>query len=169
MNKELRNATEKELADWPGVTLTEEDGGKHTKATLHFAGQSRMVIVAKTPSDARALPNHLAVVRRELRALGAERAHVIVGKPKVLPVNPVLRFVPALMEVPMAREAKLDAIFKGIGELRYAEMLHLAEFMRDVATEAKLRRGEAHSWARTLQAMVDYHNAPAPQPERENV
>jgi len=159
MNKEMRNATLKELESWPDVTMTEEDGGKYTKATLHYNGESRLVVVANTPSDARALPNHIATVRREIRALGAERKHIVVGnkakKPKKAPVNPVLREVPKSMEKPMSREQKIEAIFKSIGDLRYSEMLTLAGFLRDVATEENLQRGRPASWANMLQAAVD--------------
>jgi hypothetical protein len=157
MNKDLRTATLRELEDWPGVTMTEEDGGKHTKAILHFNGESRLVVVAKTPSDARALPNHLATVRREIRALGAERAHVVMGgkKKDEPPANPVLRAVPQTMEKPMSREAKQEAIFRSISDLRYSEMLVLAGFLRDVATEMNLRRGHVQSWAQMLQAAAD--------------
>jgi hypothetical protein len=157
MNKEMRAPTIRELEDWPGVTMTEEDGGKHAKAVLHFNGQSRVVIVSKTPSDARALPNHLATVRREIRALGAERAHVLAGAKQKTepPANPVLTAIPKSMEAFMSREAKQEAIFRSIGDLRYSEMLSLAEFLRDVATEMNLRRGNPHSWAQMLQAAVD--------------
>lgn len=162
MNKELRTATLRELEDWPGVTMTEEDGGKHAKVTLHFNGQSRMVIAAKTPSDTRALPNHLATVRREIRAMGAERAHVVLGKPKEPPANPVLRAVPQIVEPPMTREAKLQSIFKSIGDLRYSEMLNLAELLRDVATDTNMQRGNVQSWAKMLQSTVDVLSTPVP-------
>lgn len=158
MDKQLLAATEKELEDWPGVTFTVEDGGKHPKVVLDYKGETRFVVTASTPSDNRALPNHLATLRREIRALGAERKHVVVGKakPAPKPANPVLREVPKIMEKKlMTTEAKLDAIFEKIGDLRYAEMLLLAEFMRDSATEAKLQRGNVNSWAKFLQSGVD--------------
>lgn len=161
MNKEFATATARELESWPGVTMTEEDGGKHAKVHLHFNGQSRLVVVANTPSDARALPNHIAVVRREIRALGAERAHIVSGpKLKPAPANPVIRAEHIFKEQPMSREAKQEAIFKSIGDLRYSEMLSLAEFLRDVATQENLRRGSPQSWAQMLQAAVDCHQAP---------
>jgi len=156
VNKELKAATLKELEDWPGVTMTEEEGGKHSKAVLHFKGESRFVVVAKTPSDVRAVPNHLAVLRREIRAMGAQRSHIIVGgKAKESPANPVLREVPKLKEAPMSRETRQEAIFKSIGDLRYSEMLDLAVFLRDVATEMNLRRASPDSWAKMLQSAVD--------------
>ncbi len=155
MNKEFRAVTMRELETWPGVTITEEDGGKHDKVFLHFNGQTRMVVAAKTPSDVRAVPNHLAVVRRELRALGAERAHVVVGQstPKK-PATKVFEQLPE-KELPMSREAKLDEIFKGIDSLRYSEMLELAGHLRDIATDVNLRRGDMRSWAMMLQSATD--------------
>lgn len=156
MNKEFHAATVRELESWPGVTMTEEDGGKHAKVVLHFNGDSRIVVVAHTPSDTRALPNHIATLRREIRALGAERAHIIAGaKAKPTPANPVLRAEHIFKDTPMSREAKQEAIFKSIGDLRYSEMLSLAEFLRDVATESNLQRGNPQSWAKMLQCAVD--------------
>jgi len=155
MNKEFRAVTMRELETWPGVTITEEDGGKHDKVFLHFNGQTRMVVAAKTPSDVRAVPNHLAVVRRELRALGAERAHVVVGQSA--PEKPATKVFEQLLEkeLPMSREAKLDEIFKGIDSLRYSEMLELAGHLRDIATDVNLRRGDMRSWAMMLQSATD--------------
>ena len=146
MNKDMRQATERELEDWPGVSFTEETGKNHTKVMLHYNGQSRLVIAASTPSDHRAIPNHLAVVRKEIRALGAERKQIIVGaKPK--PVS-----LPATKENNVSHKTKTDQIFDLIGELRYAEMLALAEYFRDVATVENLRRGQSASWAKMLHA-----------------
>jgi hypothetical protein len=155
MNKEFQSATARELESWPGVTMTEEDGGKHSKLVLHYNGESRIVVAANTPSDSRALPNHIALVRREIRGLGASRAHLASGPKSDAPANPVLRSIPQIMEKPMSREVKQEAIFKSIGDLRYSEMLSLAEFLRDVATEAKLQRGNPQSWAKMLQSAVD--------------
>ena len=160
MNKEFHAATVRELESWPGVTMTQEDGGKHGKVVLHFNGSSRIVVVANTPSDARALPNHIAVLRREIRALGAERAHIVSGpKAAKAPANPVLQVEHIFKEKSMSREAKQEAIFKSIGDLRYSEMLSLAEFLRDVATESNLQRGNPQSWAKMLQTAVDVQTA----------
>lgn len=156
MNKELRNATTRELESWPGVTMTEDEGGKHGKLTLHYKGESRLVVVSNTPSDSRALPNHIALVRREIRALGAERAHIASGpKMQGSVANPVMRADHICKEKTMTREAKQESIFKSIGDLRYSEMLALAEFLRDVATESNLQRGNPQSWAKMLQMAVD--------------
>lgn len=165
MSKELITATERELADWNGVTMTQEpDGGKHARIILHHGGQTRLVIVAKTPSDVRALPNHLALVRRELRALGAERARVIVGKPKVdrpfkphVPATqkPFSELEPIIMAQPKDTNAKFKAIFDAIGDLRYGEMIRFAAGMRDMAVDHKLRRSDVHGWATLLQCAVE--------------
>jgi hypothetical protein len=154
MNKELYTATVKELENWPGVTLTEEQGKGHCKAFLHFNGQSRMVIVSNTPSDVRALPNHIALVRRELRGMGAEKAHVVVGEPKTR--APHLSIITE--EIPMSRENKIDAILKQISDLRYSEMIEFAALLRDVATVTNMRRGHALSWANMLQTAVDQNS-----------
>ena len=152
MNKEMRQATERELEDWPGVTFTEETGKNHTKVTLHYNGQTRLVIAACTPSDVRAIPNHLSVLRKEIRALGAERKHIIVGnKAKPEPVN-----LPTNKESNVSHKSKTDQIFDLIGDLRYAEMLALAEYLRDVATGENLRRGRVDSWAKMLHTAVQH-------------
>ncbi|MBF5091321.1 hypothetical protein F1640_15140 [Novosphingobium sp. NBM11] len=166
MSKELIAATEREIADWHGVTMTHEpDGGKHGRISLHYAGNSRLVIIAKTPGDHRALPNHLAIVRRELRALGAEKARIVVGKPKAeRPFKPLIpathKPLEALETVIMQTkntEQKFKAIFDGIEDLRYGEMLHFADLLRKASIAMKLRRSEVHSWARTLQFAVNAH------------
>ena len=150
MNKDMKQATERELENWPGVTFTQETGKNHTKVTLHYNGQSRLVIAASTPSDVRAIPNHLSIVRREIRALGAERKQIIVGakdKPVTQPVS-----LPATKENNVSHKTKTDQIFDLIGDLRYSEMLALAEYFRDVATVENLRRGQTASWAKMLHA-----------------
>ena len=160
MSKELLAATERELSDWPGATMThEKDGGKHGRISLHYGGESRLVIIAKTPGDHRALPNHLAIVRRELRALGAEKAHIVVGKPKAeRPFKPhvptthkPLEALEIVIMQPKNAEQKFKVIFDAIEDLRYGEMLEFADRLREAAICTKLRRSEVHSWARTLQ------------------
>lgn len=166
MSKELLAATERELTDWIGCTMTQEpDGGKHSRIVLHHGGQSRLVIIAKTPSDVRALPNHIALVRRELRALGAEKHRVIVGSPKA--DRPIKTHIPAtqkpfvelepIMAAPKNTADKFKAIFDAIADLRYGEMIEFAEGMRDVATNIGLKRSCPHSWAKTLQCALDAH------------
>jgi len=67
-------ATERELARWPGVTAEREFRGVHLALVISLGARSRSVIYAATPSDgARGLQNHLAVLRRMLKAIGAEK------------------------------------------------------------------------------------------------
>lgn len=161
MNKEILAATERELSEWPGVTMTQESQGKHGRVILHFGGQSRIVVVANTPSDHRALPNHIATMRRELRGLGAVKNAVVVGKPKA--ERPFKAPEPATqqpfkeLEQVMSQPKKIATIFRAIEELRYSEMLEFAGMLAEAATETKLRRGFAHSWAQTLQFAIDVH------------
>jgi hypothetical protein len=105
------------------------------------------VIASSTPSDVRAIPNHLSVLRKEIRALGAERKHIIVGAK----VKPEPKTTLQIVKEPvMASKSKTDQIFDLIADLRYSEMLELASYMRDVATNENLRRGDARSWATFL-------------------
>ena len=154
MNKEMRQATERELQDWPGVTFTEETGKNHTKVILAFEGKTKMIVAASTPSDVRALPNHLALVRREIRALGAERKHIIVGD-KTKPVSQPVSL--PTKESAVSHKTKTDQIFDLIGDLRYAEMLSLAKFLSDMAVGANLQRGRIDSWAKMLHAATQIH------------
>jgi len=159
MSKELINATQKELSDWPGVTMTQEpNGGKHCRVVLHFNGQTRLVIVANTPSDVRALPNHIAVVRRELRALGAEKARVVVGKPKaeralkphVPATHKPLEALDQIVTQPKKTADKFRAIFDAIEDLRYSEMMQFSAALADAAVATNLRRRDVHGWAHML-------------------
>lgn len=163
MSKELIAATERELSDWPGVTMTQEADGKHSKIVLHYGSQSRLVVVAKTPGDFRALPNHLATVRRELRALGAEKARVIVGKPKA--ERPFKPHVPAthkplealdqIVTQPKKTADKFKAIFDAIEDLRYGEMIEFCNNMANAANVVGLTRSKPHSWAGMFQEILD--------------
>lgn len=163
MNKEFLAATQRELSDWPGVTMTEETQGKHCRAILHFAGQSRIVVVANTPSDMRALPNHLATMRRELRGMGAEKARIVVGKPKT--ERPFKPHVPATQEPFAALEPtviqpkkttdKFRAIFDAIEDLRYGEMLAFSATLADAAIATNLKRRDVHGWAGMFQCVLD--------------
>jgi hypothetical protein len=164
MSKELIEATVQELHTWHGVTMTEGGGKKHNKIILHHDGETRIVVISNTPSDARAVHNHLSVLRKEIRALGAVRKHVAARpkaqkKPLSTPIKP--------KDNQLTKETKLEAIFSAIGDLRYSEMLTLAEFMRDIATQENLQRGRPQSWAKTLQAAVDYSASPNATSEKE--
>lgn len=147
MNREMRQATERELEDWPGVTFSEEQGKNHTKVILAYKGQTRLVVASSTPSDVRAIPNHLTILRREIRALGAERKHVVVTAKA--PVDPApLQLVKE--KIIMSQKPKIDQIFDLIGDLRYSEMLDFAERLSVYATANNLRRGRPASWADML-------------------
>ena len=66
--------TEREVAEWPGVTVSFDNTKRHRVAVLAFNGRTRRVVFAATPSDnARGLLNHIGEVRKELRGLGASR------------------------------------------------------------------------------------------------
>lgn len=66
---------EAELDRWPGVAWARETRSKHYALVLTYRGQSRFVIYPATPGDnRRGALNHLANVRAELRALGAQRS-----------------------------------------------------------------------------------------------
>lgn len=157
MNREILAATERELSEWPGVSMSQCSQGKHGRITLNYRGQSRMVVVANTPSDHRALPNHIATLRRELRALGAVKNAIVVGKPRLPKVAPP----PAThkpfeaLEQTMSQPKKIASIFRAIEDLRYGEMLEFGRILAHAAAETKLRRSAPHSWAETLQFAIE--------------
>lgn len=71
-------ATDRELARWPGVTVEREYRGVHLGLVVTFGRRSRTVIFAASPSDgARGLQNHLGVLRRVLAAMGARRPRLV--------------------------------------------------------------------------------------------
>lgn len=168
MSKELIAATERELLEWTGVSMTQETTGKHSKIILHYGNQTRLVVISKTPGDFRALPNHLATVRRELRALGATKARVIVGKPKAerpfKPHTPAthkpLEELEYIVTQPKKTADKFKAIFEAINDLRYAEMMQFAEILADHAVETNLKRRDIHGWARMFQSVAPSPDAP---------
>lgn len=81
MSSDYLEATQRELEQWPGVTMRSAVAGKHRLITLHYNGRSRKVFASLTPSDdSHGLKNHLGVVRKELAALGAQKEVRKVGK-----------------------------------------------------------------------------------------
>jgi hypothetical protein len=67
-------AIREELAYWPGVEVAFGQRSKHRTAILHYRTETRFVVYPDTPSDTqRGHLNCIANVRKELRALGAER------------------------------------------------------------------------------------------------
>lgn len=159
MSKELIAATVKELAQWPGCTMREETPGKHGKLVLGFNDQSRLCVMSMTPSDSRAVPNHLAIVRKLLRDMGASKAPVIVGKPQA--DRPERPFIPATtkpfveLETIMSDTKKIDAILTGIANLKYGEMLEFASLLSDAAVSNNLRRNRPQEWATMLHAVSE--------------
>lgn len=172
MNKHYFAETEREIAAWPDTSITQENGGKHGRILLHYKGESRIVVVANTPSDARAIKNHIATVRRELRGMGASKT-VQPPSQHQRTVNPfVCRDPPAqaapIIEQPFAKltgetmnNNAIDAIFASIEKLRYAEMLEFASILSDAANAGKMRRSVPNDWARTLQLAAENNRVPA--------
>lgn len=168
LNKQFLAETRRELEMWPDTSLTQENSGKHGRIVLHYKGESRIVIVANTPSDTRAIKNHMAIVRKELRGMGAVKTPTPAStntREKNKPVRIDMPTTPA--PVPPAPFEKLkgttmttiDAIFSSIEKLRYAEMLEFADIMSRAAQAESLRRSNVQDWARTIQTALDMQNA----------
>lgn len=64
---------ERELENWPRVQHSIKSGTKHPKIVLQYNGKSRFVTYSSTKIDGRAAKNMLALVKRTLREIGAER------------------------------------------------------------------------------------------------
>lgn len=75
MNKrELERAIEREVEEWPDVTVEFMDGGKHPKAKFKFGGKVLSRAYPGTPSDAAfGLHQTLGDMRRAMKQLGAVR------------------------------------------------------------------------------------------------
>lgn len=70
-----------EVRRWPGATVSFDRTGRHPRAVLTFNGKERFVTVAGTPGDTVHGPkNNIAIVRRTLKALGALRVAVSIGR-----------------------------------------------------------------------------------------
>ena len=147
--------------EWPDTSMVEEVQGKHRKIVLSYKDQSRLVVMANTPSDKRALPNHIATGRRELRGMGAAKRHPQVT-PK--PERAFKPFAPAVqkpfegLEVIMKPTNKIEAIFSAIGDLRYGEMLALSQLLSAAASDAKMRRSVPNDWAKVLHSVAGAPN-----------
>lgn len=167
MNKQILAETRRELEEWPGATLTQENSGKHGRVVLHYKGESRIVVVSNTPSDARVIKNHISLVRRELRGLGAVRRRVAVSGISRERNKPVRVAMPSLaapvrqnpfeqLEVPtMTKTNPIDAIFTAIEQLTYAQMIDFCSVMSDASEVTGLKRKDPYSWARTFQFALD--------------
>ncbi|SLK04029.1 hypothetical protein [Novosphingobium mathurense] len=162
MSKQLIAETQREVSEWPDATMTQEQGGKHPRIVLHYKGESRMVVVANTPSDVRALKNHIATVRRELRGMGATKHKPVasnMNRERNYPQRIDMPSEPApvrqnpfenLGKSTMSNQSTIDAIFSNIERLRYSEMLEFAAILSNAACQEKMRRSNVNEWARTL-------------------
>lgn len=150
MNRQYLAETQREAAQWLGVTVSQDTGGKHDRITLHLGNESQFLVVSNTPSDARGIKNHISLVRRTLRAMGAVR---IVAQPKPVAAstinNPVIH-----KEEEMKTNNNLATIFDAIEKLRYSEMLELASVMADAAVIHNLRRSRVNDWADLLHSVA---------------
>lgn len=168
MNKQYLAETRREIEAWEGVTITQEEGGKHGRVTLHYGGESRFVVVSNTPSDALGIKNHIALVRRILKQMGAVKAlpasnqntretkkPVRVAMPtEPAPVreNPFLKLEQPVMAT---QNNPIDAIFASIERLRYSEMLEFASILSITAVHVNMRRNRVNEWAEMLQAAAE--------------
>lgn len=146
-NKAYLEATRKELESWPDTSLEIDNTGKHNKVTLHYKGQSHFVIMAATPSDARGLQNHIATVRRTLRGLGAAK-YVAPPREAIKPAQH--KPFQELENMTQPQVKKIESILQAISELRYGEMLQLAEVLADAAVVQRLKRSDVAGWATLL-------------------
>lgn len=65
---------EKEVSRWPDAAVAFQNGSKHRRAVLTYAGKSRFVVYPSTSGDTiRGAKNCLNDVRRELASLGANK------------------------------------------------------------------------------------------------
>lgn len=72
--RDYEKAIEREIEEWPGVTVEFADGGKHPKAKLSFGGKMLSQTYAGTPSDgAFGVHQMLGDMRRAMKKLGAAR------------------------------------------------------------------------------------------------
>lgn len=73
--KDYEKAIEREVEEWPGVTVEFVEGSKHPKAKFAFAGKMLAHAYAGTPSDsAFGVHQMLGDMRRTMKKLGAARA-----------------------------------------------------------------------------------------------
>ena len=70
MRRDARLLMETLEAAYPGVKAEWQDSGRHQRLILNYAGKSRFVVCAATPSDHRDFQNTLRDARKELRRLG---------------------------------------------------------------------------------------------------
>lgn len=148
MNKQYLAETQREVEGWLGVTVSTDTGGKHDRITLHLGNDSRFVVAPSTPSDVRGIKNHIAEVRRTLRAMGAVRI-VAQPKPAAVITTPTNH-----KEEEVKPNNNLATIFDAIEKLRYSEMLELAALFADAAVISNLRRSRPNDWAALLHSVA---------------
>lgn len=73
MSREYQAAIEREVGEWPGVSVSFEHGGKHPRAVFALGDDSQFHPYPSTPSDFRGLRNCIRQVRSTLTELGATR------------------------------------------------------------------------------------------------
>jgi hypothetical protein len=71
--RDYEAAIEREVAEWPGVTLSWEQGAKHPRVVFAFGEQSQFRPYPGTPSDRRGLDMKVTEIRRVLTEMGAAR------------------------------------------------------------------------------------------------
>lgn len=73
-HNEHSRAIEREVAQWPGVTLRFGNRRKHREAVLMYQDRERFVMYCSSPSDSRrGMKIKIAEVRRVLKELGAQK------------------------------------------------------------------------------------------------
>lgn len=161
MNKQYLAETRREIEAWEGVTITQEEGSKHGRVVLHYGNESRFVVVSNTPSDALGIKNHIALVRRILKQMGAAKAAPQISaaqREKPVRLVPPVETPPPKSEQPiMATNSNnpIDAIFTSIERLRYSEMLEFATILSETAIAGNMRRNRINEWAQMLQSAAE--------------
>lgn len=67
LDKDIEAATLRELAGKPHIQCRFERGRKHPAVVLYCGERCRKVFFGSTPSDRRALANHVSNLRRMIR------------------------------------------------------------------------------------------------------
>jgi hypothetical protein len=81
-NAALIKAVERELQHYPGVESEVANGGTHKRIVFRLGERSRFMAIPKTPSDWRSTNNAVAVARKTMRELGAQRIDILPGQTK---------------------------------------------------------------------------------------
>lgn len=178
--RDYEQAIEREVAEWPGVTVTFEEAGKHPRAVMTFGEASRFTPFPGTPSDsARGLDVKISEVRRMLREMGAVRNERPKSTRPPSERNPGadLRELPAGEPAPVVANPweRLDTLPPLPSTVRYytevvqgsdewAKLrlgLLTASEMRHIVTPATLKaaaneKAKAHLWELLAQRITKY-------------